>query len=108
VGHRVRRQEPGRSAGDRRKADGRIIAQRCDGFQRHVTGALDGPFIVLLEQDRADEENDGVFVGKMATISVRRLISPWEVRALAQLWDAQFDRAGTGLLDPVAVTVALG
>jgi hypothetical protein len=27
-----------------RKADGGIIAHGCDGFQRHVAGALDGPF----------------------------------------------------------------
>jgi hypothetical protein len=66
AGHRVRRQEPGRSAGDHRKADGWIIAQRRDGFQRHVTGGLDGPFIVLLEQDRADEANDSVLIGEGA------------------------------------------
>jgi hypothetical protein len=36
-----------------------MIAQRRDGFQRHVAGALDGPFIVLLEQDRADDSDDG-------------------------------------------------
>jgi hypothetical protein len=38
------------------KADGGIITQRCDGFQGHVAAALDGPFIVLFEQDRADDE----------------------------------------------------
>jgi hypothetical protein len=53
-----------------------IIAQRRDGFQRHVAGALDGPLVVLLEQDGADQANDGIFVGKMPTTSVRRLISP--------------------------------
>jgi hypothetical protein len=47
VAHRVRRHWPGWSAGDCRKADGGIIAQRCDGFQGHVAAALDGPFIVL-------------------------------------------------------------
>ena len=35
-----------------------------DGFQRHVTDTLDGPFIVLFEQDRADKADDGVFVGE--------------------------------------------
>ena len=43
-----------------------IIAQGRDGFQRHVAGALDRPFIVLLEQDRADETDDGVLVGEDA------------------------------------------
>jgi hypothetical protein len=66
----------GRSADDRREADGGIIAQRRDGFQGHVAAALECPFVVLLEQDRADEVYDGVLVGKMPTTSVRRLISP--------------------------------
>jgi hypothetical protein len=66
VGHRIRRHGPGRSAGDRRKADGGIIAQRRDGFQRHVAGTLDRPFVVLLEQDRTDETNDRVLVGEDA------------------------------------------
>jgi hypothetical protein len=35
-----------------KQADEGIIAQRGDGFQRHVSGALDGPFVVLLEQQR--------------------------------------------------------
>ena len=64
MGHRVHRREPGRSAGDCRKADGGIIAQRRDGFQGHVTGALNGPFVILLEQDRANEADNGVFVGE--------------------------------------------
>ena len=46
---------PGGSAGKSREADDGIIAQGSDGFQRHVAGALDGPFIVLFEQDGADE-----------------------------------------------------
>ncbi len=37
-----------------------------DGFQRHVAGALDGPFIVLLEQDRLDQPDNGVFIGEDA------------------------------------------
>ena len=61
-GHRVRRVEPGLSAGDSREADVRIIAQLRDGFQRHVAGTLDGPFVVLLEQDHFDEADDGIFV----------------------------------------------
>ena len=35
--------------------------------------ALHGPFVMLLQQDRADEALDLLFVGKMPTISVRRL-----------------------------------
>jgi hypothetical protein len=37
---------------------------RC--FQRDAAGALDGPFVVLLEQDRADESDDGGFAGQDA------------------------------------------
>src|SRR4051812_7180655 len=58
--------EPGWSAGDCRKADSGIIAQRRDRFQRHIAGALDCPFIILLEQDRTDEANDCVLVGEDA------------------------------------------
>ena len=64
--HRVRRQEPGWSAGDSRKADGWIIAHWRDGFQRHVAGTLDGPLIVLFEQNRADEADDGILIGEDA------------------------------------------
>ena len=38
------------------------MAQRGDGFQRHVTSTLDGPLIVLFEQDRTDEAGDGFLV----------------------------------------------
>lgn len=48
------------------QADEGIIAHYGDGFQRHVAGPLDGPFIVLFEQQRADETNDGIVVGKDA------------------------------------------
>ena len=40
------------------------VAQGGHGFQRHVAGALDRPFVVLLHQDRSDEGDDGVVVGK--------------------------------------------
>ena len=43
-----------------------IVAHRGDCFQRHVAGALHGPFIVLLDQDRADETDDGLVVGEDA------------------------------------------
>ena len=41
--------------------DDRIIAQRRDRFQAHVSTALNRPFIVLLEQQRAHEPRDGIF-----------------------------------------------
>jgi hypothetical protein len=53
-----------------------MSAQRSDCFQRHVAGALDGPFVVLIEQDGADEACDCLFVGEESMTSVRRLISP--------------------------------
>jgi hypothetical protein len=33
-----------------------------DGFQRHAAGALDSPFVVLFEEQRADEADDGLVV----------------------------------------------
>ena len=45
-----------------RQLDDRIVAQRCHGFQRHIAGALDGPLVVLLEQDGADEAGDRLLV----------------------------------------------
>lgn len=48
------------------RADERIIAHLADGFQRHVSSALDCPFVILFEQDRADESDDSVVVGKDA------------------------------------------
>ena len=49
-----------------RETDEGVVSHRRDGFQRHVSGALDGPFIVLFEQDGADETRDRVFIGKDA------------------------------------------
>jgi hypothetical protein len=40
VYHGIQRHWPGTSAGDTRKADGKIIAEVCDGFE--VASALDG------------------------------------------------------------------
>jgi hypothetical protein len=37
------------------QADERIIAHWGEGFQCHVARALNGPFVVLFEQDRTDE-----------------------------------------------------
>ncbi len=36
-----------------------------------------------------------------------RLQKPREVTALAQLWNAQLDRPGAGLPDPVSVAIAV-
>jgi hypothetical protein len=38
----------------------------CDGLKGHVAGSLNGPFVVLLEQECADEPDDGIVVGKDA------------------------------------------
>ncbi len=38
-----------RSCCQGRQTDGEMIAQWSDGFQAHVAGALDGPFVVLLQ-----------------------------------------------------------
>ena len=46
--------------------DDRIIAQRRDCFQAHVAAALHRPFIVLLEQNGADEAGDRSLVGEDA------------------------------------------
>ena len=72
------------------QADEGVFAQRCDAFQGHVAAVLDGPLVVLFEQDGADRADDCVratidppdrslhalTVGKIPTTSVRRLISP--------------------------------
>jgi hypothetical protein len=47
-------------------ADDWIIAQRRDGFQAHVACTLHGPFIILFEQQCADESDDGSLVGEDA------------------------------------------
>jgi hypothetical protein len=46
--------------------DDRIVAQRRDCFQAYVAAALHRPFIVLLEQQCADEVRDGRLVGDNA------------------------------------------
>src|SRR4051812_12752935 len=61
-GHHDPRHGPGRSGCHGWPADERIIAHWCDSFQGDVAGSLDGPFIVLLEQDRAHEPGNGGFV----------------------------------------------
>jgi hypothetical protein len=58
------------------QADEGIIAQRGDGFQCHISGALHSPFVVLFEQQRTDEADDGLVIGEDADESVLRLIPP--------------------------------
>ena len=47
------------SAFDVCDVDDGVVADTGDAFKRHVSGALNGPFVVLLEQDGADEASDG-------------------------------------------------
>ena len=48
------------------QVDGEIVAGLSDRFQRHVLGSLERPFALLLDQDGADQEGDGVLVKKNA------------------------------------------
>lgn len=43
------------------------MAHQVDGFQCHVAGVLNGPLVVLLEEDGADQADDGSSLWKMAT-----------------------------------------
>ena len=42
------------------------MAERDDGFQAHVAGALNGPFVILLQEQGADQAGDGGLVGEDA------------------------------------------
>ena len=44
----------------------RNLAHQCDSFQCHASDALDGRFIVLFEEKRADEADDSFVVGENA------------------------------------------
>lgn len=61
---------PGRAGDDvrlpRLALDDWIIAQRRDRFQAHVAAALNRPFIVLFEQQPADQACDCILVGEDA------------------------------------------
>ena len=48
------------------QADKGSIAQGRDCFQCHVSGALRCPFIILFQEQRADEPHDGLVVGEDA------------------------------------------
>ncbi len=44
------------------QADDGIIAEGRDGFKGHVSSPLDGPLVVLLQQNGADQADDRLFV----------------------------------------------
>lgn len=48
----------------RQAGDGGIIADRRNSFQRHVSGALHGLFVVLFQEAGSNETNDGLFIGE--------------------------------------------
>ena len=64
--HDPRQGRAGLSGGGRRHPDHGIIAQRRDGFQCHITPSLNGPFVVLLDRDRAHQPNDRLLIWKNA------------------------------------------
>lgn len=43
-----------------------VTTALADGFQCHVAGPLHGPFVVMLEQQCADEAEDGSVIGEDA------------------------------------------
>ena len=49
-----------------RQANDGFIVERCDRFARHVWSPLDGPPIILLQQDGPDRAQDGLLVGQDA------------------------------------------
>ncbi len=51
--------------GHGREPDRGSIADGADRFQCHVTRALGGPFVGLLEENDADEPNHGGLVRKV-------------------------------------------
>ena len=51
----LRRVWPVMSGGHGRQLDDGIVTQSGHGFQYLVAGALDGPFVVLFEQDGTDQ-----------------------------------------------------
>lgn len=57
---------PGWSGCHGRQRDEELIAQLRNAFQCHVAAPLDGPLVVLLEQQGADETRDGILIGEDA------------------------------------------
>lgn len=60
----------------RRRAEDHHIADGRERFQRHVTASLDGPFLGLLPQDRAEQSPDRGLVWKNPDHVRASLISP--------------------------------
>jgi hypothetical protein len=52
------------SGGRSWQTDDGIIAQGRDGFQPYVAGALNDPFVVLIQQRCADKSDEGNFIGE--------------------------------------------
>src|SRR6266480_4872081 len=63
---------PDRSGGQDGQADHGIIAQGSDTFQGHVAGALDGPFVVLFEQDGPEKLSHAPPTSRQPTWRYRR------------------------------------
>ena len=59
----VTRRKKRSASASRGRPDDRIIADRSDAFQSDVAGALDGDFVVPLEQDGVHQADDGSLVG---------------------------------------------
>ena len=57
---------PGWSGGQYRQADIGTLAERGDRLKGHVSGPLDRPFVVLLQQECADQAGDRSLVGEDA------------------------------------------
>ena len=64
------------SGGHGGQPDGVTMPERRERLQAHVAPA-DRPFVVLLQQQGADQADDRGLVGKMPSTLVRRLISPF-------------------------------
>ena len=90
-GQRELRHGPGRSVCHWRQADDGIIGDGGDGLKGHIAGALDGPLVVLLEEDGADEAGDGGLVGEDAD----------DLGAALDLAVEPFERVGGVKLRPV-------
>ena len=56
------------------------MAQRRNGFQRHVAGSLHRPFVILFQQDSAHQPDDGGVVGEDTDSAA---VSNWTVRVHA-------------------------
>ena len=92
----IRRVEPAPSSALVGQLDENIMARRIALFQCHVSRPLNGPFVVLLQQDGTDETGDGVLVGK----------DPDDVGSPLDLSDGAFD--GIGGVQFGAVRCSLG